>query len=194
MNILLVEDDGDVRETVADTLRRSDHAVTEAADGLEAFDRFKEREFHVVVSDWAMPRLDGVALCRMLRALARDNYPYIIMVTAISGAERMIEALDAGADDFITKPIDRSMLAARLRVAQRILNLRAHATCLEGLLAICSSCKCIRTDDGSWVQVERYVQDRSALRFSHGMCPSCIEEHYSEYAQKRPAAKGPAVR
>lgn len=185
MNILLVEDDDDARETVAGLLRKAQHSVTEATDGMEAFDRFREADFHVVLSDWTMPRIDGIALCRMLRSLARDSYPYIIMVTAVSGADRMIEALDAGADDFVTKPIDRGVLAARLRVAQRILNLRAHATRLEGLLAICSMCKNIRTDDGSWVQVERYVQDRSEVKFSHGMCPSCIEQHYGAYARKR---------
>ena len=187
MKILVAEDDADLRTTLAGLVRRWGYEVTEARDGADAWDLFRNDAYHVVITDWRMPRLDGLDLCRMLRDLARDSYTYIIVLTAVSGTDRLLEALDAGADDFLTKPFDRAVLRARLRVAERILQLHAHVANLEGILSICAFCKQIRNDDGTWVQVERYVQDRSALKFSHGVCPPCVEKHYSKVLESRQA-------
>jgi sigma-B regulation protein RsbU (phosphoserine phosphatase) len=186
MKILVVEDEEFLRDSFSKVLRRWGHDVVAAGDGMEAWDQFRKERFDVVISDWSMPRMDGADLCRVLRNLARDTYTYIIMLTAASGPEKVVEALDAGADDFMTKPFERNVLAARLRVAERILNLREHVVRLEGLLSICSYCKQIRRDDGTWVQVERYVQDRSELKFSHGICPGCMAQHYPSHSVAAP--------
>jgi hypothetical protein len=85
--------------------------------------------------------------------------------------------MDAGVDDFITKPVVPDEIRARLKVAQRILDLRTELTALEGLLAVCSYCRRIRQADGDWGSLERYIEQRSKAEFSHGVCPDCYERH-----------------
>jgi DNA-binding response OmpR family regulator len=85
--------------------------------------------------------------------------------------------MDAGVDDFITKPVGAPELTARLRVAERILGLREELLALEGLLSVCSYCKRMRNDEGKWSSLERYVEQHSAAEFSHGVCPDCYEIH-----------------
>jgi DNA-binding response OmpR family regulator len=91
-----------------------------------------------------MPEVDGPELCRRLRARATDRYSYFLLITATGGKQRYLEGMEAGADDFITKPIDIDELRARLKAAERILGLRKHVQQLEGLLPICAYCKRIR--------------------------------------------------
>lgn len=180
MNVLAVDDDALFLEALADTLRRIGHDVTTAQDSNAAWEIFKEQPFDVVVCDWTMPGTPGPDLCQMIRALCREQYCYILMLTASSGADRAIAALDAGADDFMTKPFDSAVLAARLRVADRIRRLHAHVTRLEGLLSVCSYCKQIRRDDGTWQPIEIYLMDRSDLKFSHGVCDMCLARYHSQ--------------
>src|SRR3989442_15387145 len=99
-----------------------------------------------------------------------------MMQTIRTGLRNFLEAMKAGVDDFITKPIVPEELVARLEVAERILGLREELMTLEGLLAMCSYCKRIRDTDGAWTPLERYVEQRSAARFSHGVCEDCYEK------------------
>jgi YesN/AraC family two-component response regulator len=85
--------------------------------------------------------------------------------------------MDAGIDDFITKPVDGDELKARVRVAERILGLRKRMDDLEGLLPICSYCKRIRNDHDQWSALEGYIEQRSGAEFSHGVCPDCYALH-----------------
>lgn len=192
MKILLVDDDAEFRGALAGLLARWKHEVVEAENGEMATDLFRHGVFDVIITDACMPRLTGLDLCRVVRSLARDSYTYIVMLTASGGVQNLVEALDAGADDFLTKPFDREVLAARLRVAERILDLRAHVKRLEGILSICAHCKRVRRDDGTWIQIERFVQDRSDLLFSHGICPECLRKHYPMFQDERTAC--PPVR
>jgi len=83
----------------------------------------------------------------------------------------------AGADDFLTKPVDADQLGARLTVAERILGLRRELQQLEGLLPICAYCKRIRDDQENWSSLEGYIEKRSEAQFSHGICPECYAKH-----------------
>jgi DNA-binding response OmpR family regulator len=114
--ILLVEDDPKTRTTVALYLEREGYDVATAADGVEALERAREREPHLVVLDLMLPRLDGLAVCRELRE--RGN-PAIIMVTARSTEEDKLTGLDLGADDYVTKPFSPRELMARIRAVLR---------------------------------------------------------------------------
>src|SRR6058998_3874391 len=177
MNLLLAEDDAVARLTLSAVLKGLGYEVTEAEHGGEAWANLQLGYFPIVISDWSMPEVDGPELCRRMRARPSDRYTYFILVTATGGKERYLEGMEAGADDFITKPVDIDELHARLKVADRILSLRRHVQQLEGLLPICSYCKRIRDPAEQWQSIERYVEKRSAAHFSHGICPDCYKKH-----------------
>lgn len=173
MKVLLVDDDPDTQALVAAALRENGHDVTTASNGSEGWDRYRSGVFPLVITDWMMPRVSGLELCRMIRELSRESYTYIVITTALSGREHFLEGMKSGADDFVVKPINFAELAARLVVAERILGLHSHVTLLEGLLSICAYCKKIRDEDASWQHVERYIAGRTGATFSHSICPTC---------------------
>ncbi len=96
------------------------------------------------------------------------------MLTAMDAVEHRIKGLDAGADDYLTKPFHPDELRARIRVGQRTLGLIANIRKLTGLLPICSYCKRIRSDHDYWEQVDSYITEHTDVLFSHGICPSCL--------------------
>ena len=110
---------------LSSALRKLGHDVHEAGNGRTAWDAWKTGEFSLIISDWMMPDLDGLEFCRRIRADARADYSYIILLTSRRGKENYLEAMNAGADDFITKPFEKDELAARVRVAERIIGLHA---------------------------------------------------------------------
>jgi diguanylate cyclase (GGDEF)-like protein len=121
--ILLVEDEPTTRLMAAHQLRRAGYEVEVAENGLQALERLRERLFSILLTDWEMPTMDGVALCRAVRAAQFDGYVYIILLTSRDSKANIIEGLEAGADDYLTKPVNDQELAARLQTARRILGL-----------------------------------------------------------------------
>lgn len=115
--ILLVEDDPKTRSTVALYLQREGYDVATAADGEEALRVARDRNPHLVVLDLMLPRVDGLEVCRVLRASGGD--PAIIMVTARTTEEDKLTGLDLGADDYVTKPFSPRELMARIRAVLR---------------------------------------------------------------------------
>jgi len=176
MRILIAEDDRDSREMLGVLLQDDGHEVVAVEDGLRAWYAFEEDRFSLVISDWLMPEVDGLELCRRIRAARRKTYPYIILLTALRGKGYFLEGMNAGADDFISKPYDTDELMARLRVAERIVRLQEHVKRLEGILPTCMYCKKIRDDRNVWVAIEHYIAQRTAASFSHGVCPDCYEK------------------
>ena len=124
MRILVAEDENTSRLILVASLRKLGHEVVSTCDGREAWDRLQTEEFAIVISDWMMPGLTGLELCRLIRSSYHGPYLYTIMITALDEKADYLAAMEAGADDFITKPVDIDQLAARLRVAERILNLQ----------------------------------------------------------------------
>jgi len=177
MRILLAEDDAVAGQTLTAILTAKGHEVTAVENGVDALGLWKVSRHRVIVSDWLMPAMDGIELCRKIRAQPPGPYTYFIMQTIRTGLDNFLAAMDAGVDDFITKPIVPAELLARLKVAERNLGLREELMTLEGLLSMCSYCKRIRDTDGAWTSLERYVEKRSSARFSHGVCEDCYEKH-----------------
>jgi CheY-like chemotaxis protein len=177
MQILIAEDDPVSRAKLVALLKGQGHEVTATDDGMEAWGAWQIAQPRVVVSDWAMPELDGLEVCRRIRAHGGDHYTYFVLLTASGGRDNFLVAMEAGIDDFITKPVDPDELRARLAVAQRILGLREELHALEGLLPICSYCKRIRNDRDEWSSLEGYIEKRSKAEFSHGVCPDCYRKH-----------------
>ncbi|HXW97650.1 MAG TPA: response regulator transcription factor [Gemmatimonadales bacterium] len=177
MRVLVAEDDPVSRLLLTKTLEGLKHEPLVAWDGHEAWERFIGEPVDVVITDWMMPRVDGLELTRRIRARARERYTWVLLLTALHGKERYLDGMDAGADDFMSKPLDRQELQVRLRVAERILSLQQEVRQLEGLLPICSYCKKIRDELDRWSQVEDYVSRHTEAQFSHGICPDCYERH-----------------
>jgi DNA-binding response OmpR family regulator len=125
MKILIADDDDITRLLLGAALTNLGHDVRAASNGREAWDAWQASEFPFVISDWMMPDLDGLEFCRRIRAERRRDYTYIVLLTARSGKTNYLEAMTAGADDFITKPFEEDALAARVRVAERIRQLHA---------------------------------------------------------------------
>ena len=124
MTVLIAEDDPASRRLLEKAVQTFGHQVVPAVNGQDAWDRFNNGDFSFVITDWMMPGLDGLELCRRIRTSVRPCYVYIIMVTSCSGHEDLITGMSAGADDFIVKPIDRRELQVRMRAAERILKLQ----------------------------------------------------------------------
>jgi sigma-B regulation protein RsbU (phosphoserine phosphatase) len=175
MKILAVDDDRVARTILTALLKKMGHEVIEAEDGQEGWDLMNTLEFGVLIVDWEMPIMDGLELTRKVREIEREKYIYILMLTARMGKQNFIDGINAGADDFASKPVSPPELEARLRVAERILGLQADVRKLEGLLPICSYCKKIRGQNDIWQQIESYLAQRSDAEFSHGICPDCYE-------------------
>ncbi len=176
MNILVAEDDAVTRTLLEATLRKQGHDVTLVENGSDAWTALQRMHFPVLISDYQMPGIDGFELTRRVRAGRPDQYTYVILLTVLGGKVNNLEAIAAGADDFVVKPFDPDLLHARLHVASRILGLQRHVMRLEGMLAICADCKKIRDEAGHWAQLEGYISSHSAVLFSHTFCPVCAEK------------------
>jgi sigma-B regulation protein RsbU (phosphoserine phosphatase) len=162
---------------LAASLKNHGHEVVAVESGLKAWEAFQTEYFPVIISDWLMPGMDGLDLFRKIRQFPNENYSYLILLTALEGKTNYLEAMNAGADDFMTKPFDAEQLTARIQVAERILGLRHHVAQLEGLLPICSGCKKIRDANGVRQRVENYIETHSEAQFTHGYCPECYEKY-----------------
>jgi sigma-B regulation protein RsbU (phosphoserine phosphatase) len=121
--ILLVDDDPTVRAIPGLFLRKWGYDVIEASDGQQALDILSREKIGLVISDWVMPNLTGVELCRKIRASESDCYTYLILCTSKGERSDLIEGMEAGADDFLVKPINKEEMRVRVRAGERVLNL-----------------------------------------------------------------------
>ncbi|HVY06188.1 MAG TPA: diguanylate cyclase [Burkholderiales bacterium] len=124
MSILIADDDPTIRVTLEHLLRQQGHRVAVAVDGREALTLAIEVKPQLVISDWVMPELDGVALCRRLRETQEGRRMYFILLTGMTDDEELVEGFEAGADDYVTKPLNARVLTARLRAAERVIRMQ----------------------------------------------------------------------
>lgn len=121
--ILLVDDEPTQRLIMARLLKRAGYEVETAGNGREALARLETGDFQLMITDWEMPEMDGIALCSAVRALQNKAYVYIILLTARDAIEHVVTGLQAGADDYLTKPVIEPELMARLNTGRRIVTL-----------------------------------------------------------------------
>ena len=117
MRVLIVDDDEIARDLLSEALAGAGYEVSAARDGREALEILRTGVFRLVISDWEMPEMNGLQLCRRIRERHFSSYVYIILVTSRDGTDNVVEGLNAGADDFITKPFHPAELCVRVRWA-----------------------------------------------------------------------------
>ncbi len=193
MRILIAEDDNTSRLVLESVLRKAGHEVISTTDGAMALKELQKPEApRLAILDWMMPEMDGIDVCRRVRAMDKGERVYILMLTALGNKSDIVSGLDAGANDYLTKPFNNEELRARIRVGRRVLELQEalsvrvaeleealhQVKTLQGIIPICMHCHKIRNDEESWLRMERYVEDHSNAQFSHSICPECMEKYY----------------
>jgi len=123
MRILIAEDERITRQSLQRQLKRWGHDVVAAEDGAQAWGQFQQQQFDMVVTDWEMPQVDGRELIERIRGSESSSYVYLIMLTGRSETTDLVAGMEAGADDFLAKPFERSELRVRLRAGERIIQL-----------------------------------------------------------------------
>jgi DNA-binding response OmpR family regulator len=174
------------------TLTKWGYEVILASDGNEAWQILQDQEAPpLAILDWIMPGLDGVEVCRRVRQTSTRLPVYLILLTSKTDREDVVAGLQAGANDYLTKPFDGPELQARIQVGARVVQLQtelarrvkeleealAQVKQLEGYLPICSYCKKIRDDKDYWQQIEGYIEARSEALFTHSVCPDCYQKY-----------------
>jgi DNA-binding response OmpR family regulator len=195
MNILIAEDDHVSQIVLSRMLKKWGHDVISTVDGRSAFEVLERPDApKIAILDWMMPEIDGLEVCRRVRALDRAEPTYLILLTARDQIDDIVEGLDSGANDYLVKPYDWRELKARLSVGQRMVALQqdlarrvreleyamAKIHELQELIPICSYCKKVRDDQNYWQQVESYISARTGAHFSHGVCPQCYPKVIAE--------------
>ena len=192
MKILMAEDDPISRSFLKASLVKWGYEVLVASDGREAWEMVQSEDaISIALLDWMMPEIDGVEICRRMHEVQTADPIYTIMLTAKNQKHDVVTGLEAGADDYLTKPFNSQELHARIRVGIRIIELRrtiaarveelekalSQVKQLQGLLPICSYCKKIRDDQNYWQQVDSYISSHTQVAFSHSVCPGCYEQY-----------------
>lgn len=205
MKILIAEDDITSRGMLRALLFKQGHDVIETRDGAAAWSVMSGPDApRLAILDWVMPEMDGVDLCRRIRAEKIEPPPYLLLLTVRGETADIVEGLSAGADDYLIKPFNPEELRVRVDVGRRMTEVQdqmleirdrlarkvgeltdalAHIRRLQGILPICANCKKVRDDKGYWQQVEVYIRDRTDAEFSHCICPECMWKLYPEYAK-----------
>lgn len=192
MKALIADDDFTYRRMLEALLAKWGYDLVVTSDGDAAWQVLHAPDApQLAILDWMMPGKDGVEICRQLRESSQSDPKYIILLTSKGDKKDIVSGLDAGADDYITKPFESEELRARVQVGERILRLQSELASrvkelqealdqietLEGILPICMYCKKIRNDQNYWQQVESYISQHSQAEFTHGLCPECFEKH-----------------
>lgn len=139
MRVLIVDDDEIALHLLDHALAKAGYEVESARNGFEALEKLRSGRFRLVVSDWMMPEMSGLELCRRVRRQQFSGYIYFILVTSRAGTDHVIEGLDAGADDFVSKPVEPAELCVRLRAGERLLSLESRNVTIFALAKLAES-------------------------------------------------------
>jgi sigma-B regulation protein RsbU (phosphoserine phosphatase) len=134
-HVLVVDDSRAQRHMVSMQLRRWGYRVTECESALAGLDMCRASDIDIIISDWMMPGMTGLEFCKEFRALDRESYGYFVLLTSKSEKTEIADGLEAGADDFLTKPVASNELRARLRAGERMLATQAELLAKNRVIA-----------------------------------------------------------
>ncbi len=195
MRILIAEDDLTSRTMLELIIGKWSFETIGVDDGRKAWEILQREDAPpIAILDWEMPEIDGPELCRRIKLLVRDNPIHVILLTARDSTPDIVNGLEAGADDYVTKPFDLNELRARINVAVRLVKTQAslsqklkelkeafdHVKTLQGIIPICMHCHSIRSDKEAWHRLEAYIEQHSDAQFSHSICPQCMRRYYPD--------------
>lgn len=185
---ILIVDDELLNIKLLTELLRNNYKIMAAKNGEQALKAARgDVTPDLILLDIMMPGIDGYEVCKRLKADKKTKHIPVIFVTAVSETQDAARGFQAGAVDFIQKPLNLVMAKARVE-----LHIKLHKTMAElkealsqvkklsGLLPICMHCKKIRDDKGYWNQIEAYIDNHSEAQFSHSICNECAEKHYPD--------------
>jgi sigma-B regulation protein RsbU (phosphoserine phosphatase) len=200
VKVLIAEDEPISRCMLVAAFTEWGYEPVGTSDGVGAWQILQAEDApKLAVLDWTMPGMDGLEICRRVREKHTPEPTYLILLTGRNAKADVVAGLLAGANDYVTKPFDREELRARLHVGRQVVELQhslaarvqelekalSQVNSLQKLLPICSYCKKIRDDNNYWEQVETYLLDHSEVRFSHGICPDCLQRETSSFDEGR---------
>jgi YesN/AraC family two-component response regulator len=204
VTVLYVEDDELTRAAVSAPLDRRVQTLLQAENGRAGLELFRLHRPGIVITDIRMPLMDGLMMAREIKAL--DEKTQILVTTAHNDTSYFLDAIDIGIDRYVLKPIDHEKLFSGLekcmaaiqgdrekerhkqereKLIAELQEALATIKTLHGILPICSSCKKIRDDKGSWTQIEAYISEHTDAEFSHGICSECAQKLYPEYFKRK---------
>jgi len=193
-HVLIVDDLPKNLQVLALLLDKAGYRVSMALGGAQALAMIAQDPPELVLLDVMMPDMDGLEVCRKLKADPTTADVPVIFLTARAELQDLEEGFRIGAVDYVTKPFRGGELLARVgahvglrQSLERERDLRrsletalAQVRSLSGLLPICSCCKKIRDDRGYWNKIEAYIEEHSDAGFTHGICPECARNLYPE--------------
>ncbi len=178
MKVLVAEDDSTTRELLRAAISQAGHLVLVAENGADAWEIYQEDSPWLVVSDWQMPKMDGLELCERIRTKQDLHYTYFMLVTAHAEMkDDYLNVMGRGVDDFLRKPIDLDDLNVRLKVADRMASYNARIRSLEGLVTICAYTKKIKLPDHTWLRIEDFIENTLGLQLTHGVDPDYYQKN-----------------
>jgi CheY-like chemotaxis protein len=185
--VVIVDDIQENVRILHHALREQPYSFAIAYSGNELLNILENHPVTLILLDVMLPDIDGFTLAKQILADERYKEIPIIFVTARAEQEDKLKGFEAGGVDYVSKPFDSREILERVRThvnlrlameEQKRLNRELQEALdrvkkLEGIIPICSSCKKIRSDEGYWTQVERYVTEHTGVMFSHSLCPDC---------------------
>jgi len=193
MRLLIAEDEYITRMMVQVVLEDGGYHVDSVENGDRAWEILRhDNAPEIAILDWEMPgQMDGLEVCRQVKEMERLCPVYVIMLTAHNERENILGGFAAGADDYMAKPFDENELRARVRVAERLVQvqkqlshsneeLRAIIDQFGEGIGVCTRCGQIQDEDGNWRNLTPIVQEKTDSRFHFQICPACQKQEKGE--------------
>ncbi len=196
-SILIVDDTPENLTVLRQMLAENGYRVRPALSGETALSSIENDLPDLILLDIMMPGMGGYEVCERLKAGEKTRNIPVIFISALNELDDKVQAFSLGGSDYITKPFQAEEVLARVKTHLTLRNLHKSLEgknaelqkaldenkVLQGIIPICANCKNIRDDKGFWNQVEAYISEHSEARFSHGICPACVQKLYPELAQ-----------